>query len=328
MALLPTTFGFSLRLGKPLLFFILCLSMISCDSHPQDDEKPAPKAILEINNKGYSLEEFRFFLSQTYPELGPDEDDELLSHALDQFKQEIILAELANYSGYFVSEDQVADFIEKKLTTMSFHLKSNQDRTFWQAIIRRRLAIQELLQNETLKNTNISDQEIQNYYQNHKSEYEGETLYQIRVVQIANEEKVDELLEVLKKSKEPFSKVVAPFAENDGYRITQAFPLDGLIPPFQKAVRNMRPGRHSKPIPVKQGELTVYYVLYLVAVLPPKAVSYEEAHYDIQAKLRQAQAKSLLDRQIEQFLARLPLRQVNDHLPFRYIEPDQRSSSQ
>jgi len=303
-------------------------AILACGNSPQVDLGHSGETILEVNNKRYSLEEFHFYMDLNYHELDKNGDPELLSHVLDKFKREIILAELANFRGYFISEDQVSDFIENKMTTMSFHLKPAKEQDFWQAIIRRRLAIQSMLQNEMLRNANVDDQAIQNYYQSHQADYQGETLYQIRVAQLGDKETADELLKKLKKSREPFTKTVAPFAANEGYLIAETYPIEGLIQPFQKAVNRLRPGRYSKPIPVKQGELTVYYVLYLEAVFPAEPVSYEEAHYDIKTKLHKMAAEKLLEAHLSQFQERLPVTLLENHLPFRYIEASKRSENQ
>ena len=312
------------------IFLALWLGLIflsACNDHPKTDPGHSNEAILEVNDKRYSLEEFYFYLDLNYHEIDKSGDEELLSRALDKFKREIILAEMANFSGYYVSEDQVSDFIENKMTTMSYHLKPYKEQEYWKSIVRRRLAIQALLQNETLRNATVSDQAIQNYYQAHQADYQGETLYQLRVAQLSDQETAEKLLKVLKKSREPFAKTVAPFAANEGYLIAESYPIDGLIPPFQKAVSGLRPGRYSKPIPVKQGELTVFYVLYLEAVFPAEPVSYEEAHYDIKTKLHKIEAEKILEAQLSQFEAKLPMTLLENHLPFRYIEPNKRSEN-
>lgn len=320
-----SNYGAFLIMGFCLVFVS---TILSCGTPLESDQQASDDTLLEVNSKPYSQQEFQFFLVQNYPELEGTQDADLLSHAFDAFKKEIILAELANFSGHFVSDDQIDNFIENKMTTTSFHLKGSQERQFWKSIIRRRLAIQELLKNDILKKAVVTDQAIQIYYQNHQQEYQGETLYQLRIVQTGTLEKAEDMLEVLKKSREPFLKVSSDFAENDGYRIVQDFPLEGLITPFQKVLRNLSPGQYSGPIPVKQGEVTVYYVIYLEAILPPKTISYEEAHYDIQAKLKKVEAENILDAKLEQFMARLPVKHFPNHFPFAYIEPTKRSQSQ
>lgn len=317
------SFGMRFASKKLCLFWVLLFAF--CSPKPPD-ENPNVDIVLEINGTTYSNTAFSFYLGQNYPEIHSSDDSEILSHAFDQFKREIILAELANYSGYFVSEDQVDDFIDNKLTTMSFNLMSQQDRHYWRSIIKRRLAIQELLRNDILKSIQVGDAAIQNYYQKHLEEYRGESLYQVRMVQVPDQDTAKELLKTLKKSKEPFTKTVAPLAANEGFKIAQSFPISGLIPPFQDAVRKMRPGQYSKPIAVKQGDITVYYVLYLVAVIPAKETSYEEARYDIQGKIRKAEAEKIINSQVDHFLERLPVKVHSQNLPFQYVDATQRNS--
>ena len=246
--------------------------------------------------------------------------------AADEFIRELTIAEIAARQPIYVSQDQIDDFIHNQMTMVSFHLMEPKEQELWKAAIRRRLAVQQFLNRILLNQVSVTDEEINDYYSTNENDYKSDVHYRMRILQFSTEEKAKEFGKALKKTKRPFLEVAAEHLENQDYLLPVNLPLTALNQSFSRTVRRMRPGRYSKIIPIKQGEATVYYILYLEAITPESQVPFEEAYHEIRQKLEHQAAEALLEDMIKQYQSSIDLKVHEDSLPFTYQDPAQRSN--
>ena len=121
---------------------------------------------------------------------------------------------------------------------------------------------------------------------------------------------------------------------------------ESLLAPFRKAVVKLKPGQHSKVIPVQSqpgadsqkaaekqvasnaegeaaiDETTNYYILYLESITPETQIPIEEAYEQIRIKLEKIKRQELLQSTIKRFEGKL-LEEHRERLPFKYLPPDQ-----
>ena len=312
-------------IGRACAAWCLLSLVQACQRASTDETGKTPPTVLTFDGKPYQLDELMFFIDEQYPEIRDTLDNELFSKCLDDFKREISLGELATSAGHFVTEDQVGTFIEKRITTMSFHLLSPKKQDLWRRAIKRRLAIRDLLRECLQAQINTPEEDIHRYYQDHQRDFQEETLYQIRLFQSPEEKSAQDFLEALKKSKEPFAKVAEDFQGERDHHSAVPLPLEDLPVPFQQALSRMGPGQHSKVIPLQQGKNTAYFVVYLEAIIPENQLPFEEAYHGIRTRLLGKAASGLLEDRLRQFQAKKPLIVYHTALPYTYIKPEKRS---
>lgn len=284
------------------------------------------KTIISWDRGSASSDDFEFFVEKFYPEIKSTDDNQLLSNLFDEFKKEYLLAEMAESSGHRVGEDQIDDFIETKITTMSFHLLSDNEKMVWRNAIRRRLAVQKFMERSLLTSVDIEEQAVHDYYQAHQDRYKTEKRYRIRVFQTEEEEKAEELLNAVKQKKEPFVQAADRFTENKGFRIATPMSLEEMNEAFRAAVSRLRAGGVSKIIKVELEQAHHFYVVYLEEIIPETEIPFEDAYQDILREVQKQAALDLLDQSMARFQEKVTFKVYTENLPFEYIQPSERST--
>lgn len=313
---------FASRAAGLALLPILLLS--ACTDQPKPSVETAP-IVLTIAKQQATLADFHFYLKRTYPEVVETADDELRSILFDSFRREVVLAEVAKAMGYEVTEDRILEYFGEKVTTTSFHLLTLDEQFLWKELIGRRLAVRDLLRNEVVRRVSVSEEAIHKYYQNHSEQFRKEKTYRLRMLQTLDQQKADSFHQALRKSKQPFMAVAEEYADHEGYKLVVPLTMEALLTRFQKEVAKLRPGTYTKVIPVKHGEQTSYYVLYLEEEVPEEKIGYDDAYHDIRSSLEQSEAEQVLQNLIQQFEARFDIVIHRDALTFTYIDAAQRS---
>ena len=312
---------------KQVILAIATLFSIGACSRAEKTPSPdgVNPVIIEILNARVFLEEYHFYRQKNYPELPADIDDQTHSHIFDRFKRDLLIAEISQAQGFRITDDQVNQFINTKLTSLSFELLPSHDQGLWRNEIKRRLAIVQFLHREILNDFPISDDRIAEYYEANEDRFKKETAYQLRFAQTKTREQADQLRAALKKSKEPFAEVAKDYAENEGYQLVISLKMNELAAPFQKAVGRLKPGQFTKIIPIKQGETDFFYIIYLESLTEAHRVAFEDAYYPVQTELEKERCRKLLDEKIRQFENKIPMKVHLSELPFTYLQASQRN---
>lgn len=274
----------------------------------------------------HHLDEFSFFVREVYPELGDSIEDGLHSRLFDRFEREVILAYIAGRLGFHVSDNQIDAFIQNQMTTVSFHLMEEQEQALWRRAIRRRQRIQQFLQRKLLRDMEIEEEALHAYYRENEQEFKRDAAYRIRVLPISEEETAKKIQTALRKSRKTFVEVAAAHLEDSDQLMPVTVPFKNLSEPFQRQVVRLKPGRHSKTIALKEGEITVYYILYLEAVTPATTLTFDEAYHDIRKILERRSAEEQLNLVLEEWRTKVNIEVFRKDLPFPYQDPSIRST--
>ncbi len=308
-----------------MVLFILSLLPCGCASSNREAATTEDSIIFESEHTKVNLAEFLFYRRINYPELeGLSSDNELESFIFDKFIRDLLIAEISQAVGFRISEDQVESFITTRLAGSRYDQHDVDEQKLWRREIRRRLGIQQFLEQRILEAATVLDREVTEYYAVHQDDYRKQELYNIRFLQVASEERASAFLSTMQKSKKLFKEVAGEFAENDGHQLAIPMPLDSLLEPFRNAIIKMKPGQHSKVIPIQQGEAFNYYVLYLESVTPEKQVPLEEAYQQIQQELGRKKRQEILENKLKVFENQISYQVHPERLPFTYIKPSQR----
>jgi hypothetical protein len=299
----------------------LLVSACRFGASPNAGENPI---IIETRTDQIHLDEFEFYVTQSYPEALDVLDGEMYSYFFDKFRRDLLIVEISRLLGFRITEEQVEDFIKNRLTGVTFSLLTPEQRTLWRGEIERRLAIRQFLRREILKGPEITDADVARYYDERSEFFQKEPLYRVRFCQISTKEAAEELRKALKKSREPFATVAANFSDNEGFRLPISFRLSEMPAPFREALGKLKPGRASNVISVNRGESEFYYVVYLESVTSPVQISYDDAYHYIAGELHARQSRKRFQNTLKKFVDRLPLKVYYQNLPFDYVAPSQR----
>ncbi len=312
---------------RPLACLIATLVILLCACRQPEgvgQSGDTDPIILKIGHTEVTLAEYRFYLAKNYPELEKESDDELFSYIFDQFKRDLLIAEISQILGFGITSDQVDTFIRYTMTGMSFNLLDPREQVLWRGEIKRRLAIQQFLEREILESVSIADETVAQRLESRKGVLKKAVMYHLRFMQAKSEEKARAFLKELKSAKSLFKEAAGDYSENEGYRLAVPMSPNDLPPSFRKAVERMKPGQHSKVIPMSQGDETFYYVLYLEYIESSEQTPDDEAFRQIRSEMAREQSRALLDQKIRQFGDKIPILVYKENLPFSYIEPADR----
>lgn len=315
----------ALEVWRRIWLVLLLILQIGCISpKPPEKGRKANPVLIRQGTAEIRLKEYLFYFKMNYPEIIGNTDQELQSYIFDVFRKDLLIAQISQILGFRITGDQVESFINFKMTGKSIHLLPQDEQELWRREIQRRLAIQQFLEREVLSAISVEDEEIHLYYQAHQGRFKRETMYNIRFMQASSEKRAKDFIAELKRSKGSFKEIAGSYSENEGYQLSTPLGLNDLMTPFQEQIRKTNPGQYSRIIPVKHGETTYYYVLYLESEIPAAQIPYEEAYDHIRAELEKERSQTLLEQKLRQFRGRIPTKVYWENLPFAYREASQR----
>ena len=309
--------------GLTAVLLLAVASGCVSDSSERDGSQLNP-LIVRMGTAEVYLDEFDFYRKQNYPEIEGNNDPELHSFVFDKFRRDLLIAQISQGLGFRITGDQVDQFINYKMTGMSFHLLPPEEQLLFRKEIKRRLAIQQFLEREIVSAVTVADEEINRHYEAHQEDFRKEALFRVRFMQARDEARASEFLDVLKKGRESFVDVAKDYAENEGYDLVVPVGLNELPAPFIEPLSELKPGQYTKIIPIQHGETAYYYVLYLESLIPAEQISFEEAYQHIRKKLEKECSDRLLEEKVQQFEPHIPTKIFWDRLPFKYVEAAKR----
>ena len=313
------------NMTRSALSIAILATLTGCGQRDGDSGNPDNPMIVETRGGAVYLEEYRFYVSRLYPELSSGEiDDDIQSRVFHSFLRELIIAEFQR-----VTDEEVEEVIAGNLE-MANQLPAldAEHQKIYRGMIRRRLAVRQLLMREVIEATAISDEDVARYYQDHEERFKHDARYTVRIVQTVGKAEADALRKELASTKDPFRQVAAPYAENDGHLIAVPMTLDELPEVFAKALRRpgkrrraLEPGQYTPVIPVKQGEIETYYVLYLESMTEAVQLPLEDVYFTIRGELERERAIKLFNQKVKRFREKIRVKVHNENLPFTFTEP-------
>jgi peptidyl-prolyl cis-trans isomerase SurA len=280
----------------PLLGAMVLASLAGC----RHDAPPSPDVWAVVNGKEIKHEDVdRYYRTRVNPEGQEPSQEEALSlklNVLDELINNEILLERAKKLNLEASDGEVEDkFTELKspYTEEEFQRQLKQRNVTVEDLkndLRRQLSIQKLLNREVVAKISITDQEVADFYNANKAQFNvAEPQYRIAQILVTphkdqqtrnrkNDDATNEaeaqrkikMLEDRLNSGADFGQLAMDYSEDPNSAATGGdlgyVPESGLNPPqvdpnLKKAVMALKPGQVSPPVPLREG----YRILKLIA---------------------------------------------------------------
>jgi len=298
----PTDRSRGILRGRALLPFIALAFSFGAGCMRQAQHSPDVWAA--VNGKEIKRDEVdKYYRTRVNPEGQEPSEEEALSlklNVLDELIYNEILFERAKKLGLEATDGEVEDkFTERKspYTEAEFQRQlREQGMTVddWKQDVRRQLSIQKLLNREVLSKITITDQEVADYYNVNKMQFNfAEPTYHLAQIvvtprkdqQIRNRKNDDASneSEALRKTKmlmdrlnsgADFAQLAMDYSEDMntvstggdlGYVPESALNSPQVDPALKKAVLSLKPGQVSQPVEARDQAGTSYRILKLIS---------------------------------------------------------------
>jgi peptidyl-prolyl cis-trans isomerase C len=159
--------------------------------------------------------------------------------------------------------------------------------------------IGKLLEKEIESKTKVSDQDVKDYYEKHKSELASVSQIRASHILLKTEEEARKILERLKKG-EDFAKIARKISIDPGSAKNGGdlgfFSAGQMVPEFEAAAVKLKPGEISKPVKTKFG----YHIIKVTDKKLGKPVEFEKVKNYISQHLSAEKQKGAFDSYMEE----------------------------
>ncbi len=215
---------------------------------------------------------------QDFPD---DQKAQLQKNIVTQLVMEKVLLQKAKEIGVTVDEDQLKQRIE-----MAAKQRPDVSEEQWRDFLTKNMLIQTLIQQEVVSKIEVSEEEVQKFYEEQKEQLQEPEQVQashilIKVAQDASEEekaaakeKIDEVLALAKEGQD-FAALAQEYSEGpskDNGGDLGFFPRGAMVKPFEDAVFTMNEGDISDVVETQFG----YHIIKLTGKKEARDVSFEE----------------------------------------------------
>jgi peptidyl-prolyl cis-trans isomerase C len=292
-----------------------------------DDGKAAPKGgdlVARVNGKGIERAEFdrnwpAFLQSKGVPVSHAEKSgkvDELRAELLTLLVDQEIMYQAAVKGGHQAGEEAVKGEMDKvrgrfdseKALTEALGengLTVEDYRTF----ISRRLSVNEFIQNEIAKTVEVSDEDIQTFYEENKEKMARPEQVKARHVLIEVKAEADDetrdaarkrIEEVIAKARggEDFAELAKKYSE--GPSAPQGgdlgtFPRGRMVPPFEKAAFSLKQGEISDPVLTRFG----YHAIKVEEKTEASVPTLEEAKEQMRSFLSNSKVSEAVQKRLD-----------------------------
>jgi parvulin-like peptidyl-prolyl isomerase len=268
---------------KYLLFIFIILLYFNCKDNANKTEENIKqhktiinKLILKINNKKYFNRNLKNFINIYYSNLpNLEKNDKLNSRIFDSFVENKIILYKAEQEQLNITQKEIDDYLEKTNISKDSIIQNS---------IKDSIKIQKYLYLKIYKNLNVSNKEIQKYYNQHHNEFtkkDGVVLYQILV---KNKEKAIKIRGELKNSPEKFNEIakqesVSSEAKKNG--LMGYFEKGNLPKDMENVVFSLKTNEISPVVESPYG----YHIFKVVKKTKKRLIFFSSAKDNIKDKL-------------------------------------------
>lgn len=270
-------------------------------------KEPGP-AVAEFAERRIPAARFEAYLDRV---LG-DEDvsvdgedlDRVKSRLLDAFIEEEILLHEAIRRDMRVDERE----IEAYLAPTPGVDPPDRDDPAW-AVARRNLTIQKLRAAMVADHVEVSEQEVDAYLERHGGDFEQGPSVIVRPLRLDGVSEAKRIRIEIIRRRMSFADAAKVFGEKPEHSRAVELGLDALPDPVREAVKNLEPGKVSRPVELPGG---VY--LFLV-----EGWSEKDPRDRARQELVRARSREITRELVRRLKDELRLEVHLDHLPFRYV---------
>jgi len=272
-----------MKKGIVPLFLLLALTLaVPLRAETKKAEATSPKeknpVLARFDKEVVTVEDYKAALETLPPQLqwAVHQNKDLRAKFLDNIVKKRLLVREAKAKG--IKEDQ-----EMKRKIAQF---------------RDELILDRYLQEE-LKNIKVTDKEAQEYYQNHKEEFETEKQVRARHILVKEEAQAQKILKELQKGgdfsqlakKYSIDKATAGKGGELGF-----FTRKDMVKPFSDAAFSLKPGQFSPVVKTPFG----YHIIQVEEVKPAEQKSFNEVKAKIKSQLLQEKRQEAFNRLVAQ----------------------------
>jgi hypothetical protein len=284
---------------RRLLILILCLTFAACHRKPSI---PAD-VIARVGERMITLADFKRYLERnTGTELG-QMGPEVASAMLDQYVEEVILAEWAAAHGVEVPAEQIASAVRNDAGSTVIEKRDDMRR-------------QKLIADVSADVPLPSDADVRAYYDQHASEFRSGEEVHVRQILVHDEGVADDIEQKLKKGT-PFEQLsnqysLAPNAKKGG---EIGFVGRGELPKmFEDEIFSLKPGSVSGVIRTESS----FHIFKVDQRRPPGIVDLQTATPVIRERLKEEQVRSRIAELVAKARKDMQIAVLTKRLPFKY----------
>ncbi|HYI08402.1 MAG TPA: peptidyl-prolyl cis-trans isomerase [Thermoanaerobaculia bacterium] len=287
----------SRRAGILLLSFVAALS--ACKRKPSTP----PDVIARVSERMVTLSDFKRYMDRNAGTELAQLTPEVSSAMLDQFVEEIIVSEYAASHGVEVPADKITEAVRTQAGVTVVEKRDEMRR-------------ERLIANLTAEVADVSDAQVQAYYEQHQGEFRSGEEVRVRQILVHDETLAKDIVKKL-KSGMPFADLSseysrAPNAKRGG---EIGFVTRGDLPKmFEDVIFSLRPGDVSDVIRTDSS----YHIFQLDDRRPPGMLDLQAAAPLIQTRLREEAIRERLGQIVGRSRRDMNIAILTRRLPFRY----------
>ena len=284
---------------RRLLILILCITFAACHRKPSI---PAD-VVSRVGERMITLADFKRYLERNtgteLAQMGP----EVASAMLDQYVEEVILAEWAAAHGVEIPAEQIASAVRNDAGSTVIEKRDDMRR-------------QKLIADVSADVPLPSDVDVRAYYDQHASEFRSGEEVRVRQILVHDETVADDIEQKLKKGT-PFEQLsnqysLAPNAKKGG---EIGFVGRGELPKmFEDEIFSLKPGSVSSVIRTESS----FHIFKVDERRPPGVVDLQTATPVIRERLKEEQVRSRIAELVGKARKDMQIAILTKRLPFKY----------
>jgi peptidyl-prolyl cis-trans isomerase C len=282
---------------------ILLLASLSLLAACKRKPSIPPDVIVRVNERMLTVDDFKRYLDRNAGAELAQVTPEVASAMLDQYVEEVIISEYAASHGVEVPSDKIAEAVRTEAGATVIEKRDEMRR-------------QRLIANLSAEIPDASDAEVQNYYQQHQSEFKSGEEVRVRQILVNDEAVANDIVQKLKSGASfedlstEFSR--APNAKRGG---EIGFVSRGEVPKmFEDEIFRLRAGQVSDVIRTD----STFHIFKVDERRPPGMLDVEAATPLIQARLREDAVRERMGQIVGSSRREMTLAVLTRRLPFRY----------
>ncbi|MBC7361790.1 MAG: peptidyl-prolyl cis-trans isomerase [Candidatus Aminicenantes bacterium] len=281
----------------------------------QEELRKASLPVFRVEEKSYTLADFEKYVKTLNPEQ-QELSDNTLSQLFDQFIEDKLILYSAKKQGLELTESEKQAFLRRMLRDYpveeGLSEKLAQDESLNDSLL------VEKYKYEKIKDVVVTEDEIKNYYQEHKKDFLVPERVKVSHILVKSSDLAVKLREKLQKAGEDeFRQAAKNFSEApDAYKggLMGVFKPGDLPYDMEKVIFSLEEGKLSQVFESPYG----FHIFRLDKKYPPALLELEEAAPKIRNLLLETKVKDIVAKEVEELKTTYHWEVYPENLPFKY----------
>jgi len=290
-----------------------CLALFAttaCDRFAAD---PGTRVVAEVGAHRVTAAELQTYLDANQFQddaaepLSPGDASRVRSRLFDDFLDGEILAQEAKRRGLTVSDDELAEYLGKDMPKTAAARE----------LARRDLAIQKLREQAVLQDVRVTDREIDAWLSARTPSGEPALQGTLRTLRLASYPEAVRLRQEIVSKKLSFAEAEIAYGADSLPDAPRDADLEALPPQIAAAVRRLRPGSVSEPLPFESSVL-----LFLLEAEDDPGASELRRRDGARRAIALEKSEAVAEKLLEDLRKSTVVRRHVGELPFAYVAED------